>query len=194
MNSPPCSAPWPKANSIKRVVGIDPGLTGGLVALTPSGTPINYRQIPRRPDGFIHLEMLRIYLKDYHEQESYFWLEKVWSRPGEGAASSHKFGRVFGVLEGILVGLQADYSLVPPTTWCKELHKGIVCTNLTQPMKAKDKSRIALQTLFPNADFPRGPRNGKVKDGIMDAALIAEYGRRVIFGQEVKDGTLKVGH
>ena len=90
-------------------------------------------------------------------------LEKVHSMPGQGVASSFKFGQGFGHLEMALTAAKIPFTYVTPQKWQKELG----C--LTNGNKNVSKSRA--QQLFPHI---------KCTHAISDALLIAEYCRRTI--------------
>ena len=88
-------------------------------------------------------------------------LERVHSMPGQGVASSFKFGQGFGNLEMALTAARIPFTYVTPQKWQKELG----C--LTKGNKNVSKSRA--QQLFPHI---------KCTHAISDALLIAEYCRR----------------
>jgi len=90
-------------------------------------------------------------------------LEKVHSMPGQGVASSFKFGQGFGHLEMALTSAKIPFTYVTPQKWQKELG----C--LTGGNKNVSKSRA--QQLFPHI---------KCTHAVSDALLIAEYCRRTI--------------
>ena len=83
--------------------------------------------------------------------------------PGQGVASSFKFGQGFGHLEMALTASGIPHTYVAPQKWQKELQ----C--LTKGDKNVSKARA--QQLFPHI---------KVTHAIADALLIAEYCRRTI--------------
>lgn len=138
------------------VIGIDPGRSGGI-ALLSSWEPraIKIAETPR--------DIYR-QLSEYQalDDGAFCFLEKVHSMPGQGVASTFKFGQGFGWLEMALVALFIPYELVTPQKWQKHLG----C--LTKGDKNVTKKKA--QELFPAV---------KVTHAIADALLIAEYGRRV---------------
>ena len=90
-------------------------------------------------------------------------IEHVHSMPGQGVASSFKFGQGFGHLEMALTAARIPFTYVTPQKWQKELG----C--LTGGDKNVSKSRA--QQLFPHI---------KVTHAIADSLLITEYCRRTI--------------
>jgi crossover junction endodeoxyribonuclease RuvC len=89
-------------------------------------------------------------------------VERVGAMPGQGVTSMFAFGRAFGIVEGVLGGLNIPTSYVTPQAWRKVM----------QVREGKDGSRQRAAELFPKyADqFAL-----KKHDGRADAALIAYY-------------------
>jgi len=150
-----------------RIMGIDPGKQGAVCVVDTD-------------QGSVHLELLSnfdskpstftTFLK-IHEVDI-IYLEKAQAMPGQGVSSMFSYGMGFGRLIGWIEMTETPYILVTPQTWTKEIHKG--CTGKT----SKEKSRQALLRLFPNENLCVG-RSKKPHEGLMDARLICEYGRRV---------------
>lgn len=173
------------------VLGIDPGITGAYALLNVSDNRLirtrmfplmelrvkNHRTVGKatRMERFYDRQRLISDLMDCRDrltdESSVVYLEKVHSRPGEGAAMAFKFGDCYGQLKMVLECLDFRFIEVPPQAWCKEMHKGF------SGKDAKAKSRQVFDRLFPTVkdQFPN-----QVPDGIVDACLIAEYGRRRI--------------
>ncbi len=99
-------------------------------------------------------------------------IEKVHSMPGQGVASTFKFGLVYGMQIATVVCKQLPNTFVTPQKWTKEIHQGI-----KSDLKPKEKSQVAMSQLFPTVDF-KGPRAKKHHEGLTDALLLAEYWRR----------------
>jgi len=137
------------------MIGIDPGDSGGAVCIGGSGVIVWTQAFQGMTDHDI-AELL----KEFDDDEAI--IESVHSMPKQGVASSFKFGRSFGFLIGLLTGLQIPYTLVTPQKW----QKAMEC--LTHG--AKNRSKAAAQRLWPNRKWTHA---------IADAALIAEYGRRL---------------
>ena len=74
--------------------------------------------------------------------------------------------------EWMLVALDVPYQLVPPNTWMKAMHIG------TPKGDTKQRSILAAQRLFPGQELRRTQRCRKPDDGIAEALLLAEFGRR----------------
>lgn len=99
-------------------------------------------------------------------------IEAVTCGATRGRKSAFTFGYGAGVLEGIIVTLGLRYQMVGAPTWMKAMCSGV------KPQKTtKARCLIAAQRLVPGESFiPEGCK--KYHDGIVDAFLIAEYGRR----------------
>lgn len=93
------------------------------------------------------------------------WIEKAQAMPQQGCVSMFRYGKVAGIIEGILIGLGIPYTLVTPQAWKKAMMPGMD--------KEKGSSILRVNQLFPDCDI-----GGRKKDhGKADAVLIAAYGR-----------------
>ena len=82
------------------------------------------------------------------------------------------YGDHFGQLQGFLMAFGIPFTLVSPVTWTKVMHTGIDAS-----LPAKKKSMLAFQRSAVNVTLiPPGCR--VPHDGLVDAYLIAEWGRR----------------
>lgn len=133
--------------------GIDPGINGGIAI--SSGDNMYAYKMPETEKDICEL-ILTYPLKA-------IFLESVHSMPGQGVASSFKFGRGYGFLRGIITALEIPLHDVSPQKW----QKFIGC--LTKGDKNVSKQKA--QQLFPKL---------KITHATADAILIAEYGRRTI--------------
>jgi crossover junction endodeoxyribonuclease RuvC len=90
-------------------------------------------------------------------------IEQVSAMPGQGVSSMFSFGDSFGSVRGILAAFKIPLYRVTPARWKHAME-------LTGA--AKDASISKVMERYP------GTRLRKKDDGIADAVLIAEYGRR----------------
>ena len=88
-------------------------------------------------------------------------IERAWSMPRQGVASSFKFGLNYGFLRGMLCAHRFRFTEITSHKWQRKLE----C--LTKGDKNISKRRA--QQLFPEL---------KITHATADALLIAEYGRR----------------
>jgi crossover junction endodeoxyribonuclease RuvC len=162
------------------VIGVDPGLSGGVAAIGDFGAPFlevmpSIRAANRGVvDPGALARMLRRFGDDVRRGvECHAYLEQVHSMPQQGVSSSFKFGRAFGIVEGVLAGLGIPYTLVTPQRWQKEMLVG------TEHGSTKERAAIAASRLFPDVELRASERSRKVHEGLADALLIAEFGRRL---------------
>lgn len=134
-------------------IGIDPGVSGGMAMLNDDGQVIS---------TFTFSEMTGRDICDAipNRVVGRACLEHVNAMPKQGVASTFKFGRSFGLLEGLLIGTETPYRLVRPQQWQKFLR----C------MSRGDKNATK------KAAQQRWPKH-KITHAIADAMLIAEYCR-----------------
>jgi crossover junction endodeoxyribonuclease RuvC len=101
------------------IVGVDPGVVGGVAFLPADGrNPILY-DMPaagREVDCANLGELIRRHMPDYAV------VERVASRPAQGIASAFKFGRATGCVLGVLGALRVPIQQVTPTTWKRALN------------------------------------------------------------------------
>lgn len=138
------------------VIGIDPGQSGAAALIGDDRSIIDIMTFaaatPHDIAGAFAEWTDRGPLRAY--------IESVHSMTKQGVASSFKFGKHAGLLEGILVAMQIPYTLVTPQTWQKAMH----CRSGGN----KNVTKAAAQRLWPAL---------KITHSMADAMLIAEYGR-----------------
>ena len=149
-------------------IGIDPGKNGGIAVI---------REMNSKP-GIID----RLVVKSYSEEHLIELLdyargkmdnprcvlEKVNAMPGQGVVSMFNFGQNFGFIQGVLKAYGIPYELVTPQKWKKEF-------SVTSD---KNTSIEVCKRLFPNVNLKATERCKKDHDGMAEALLMAEYGRR----------------
>lgn len=146
-----------------KVVGVDPGLNGALCFLN-SGTSIYFHEMPLIQNE-INVMRLSLDIKEFKPDMVY--LELASSRPGQSCVSTFTTGRNYGMILAALYLSGFPFKIVSPSTWAKRMHQGV-----DGKLKAKEKSKIAIQRLSPlGAALLAGKHDGKI-----DAYLIACYG------------------
>lgn len=164
--------------------GIDVGAKGGIALLSERGEVLNLRAMPSMCGKFNIALMLEA-LREVDEQARlhapegvrFCILEQVGAFPGQGVSSMFSFGYNAGAIEGCISALAWPYQLVRPQAWQKMMHVGI-----HSAVDPKVKSLMAAKRLFPKETFLATSRSSKPHDGIVDAVLMAEYGRRIHSG------------
>lgn len=154
-------------SALRVMIGIDPGLSGAIVALA-DGEPAAIIDMPtRRMDGQNEVcartlaEILR-HIRSQHPG-AYFSavLEKVNGRAGWGATQGFRFGSGFGKVKAVLETLGIDYVEVQAPVWKRHYR-----------LKGGDKtaSRELASVRFPSvAESLRRAKD----DGRAEALLIA---------------------
>lgn len=150
------------------MLGIDPG-KNGAIALVSNDPQTLLWWLLSDVDGNA-LTPFDELIATFKPQHAY--IEKCQSFPGNKASAMLNYGTGFGKILGWCEMLKLPYTLVAPVTWTKAMHKGCVGKD------GKAKSLQAAQRLFPGENMIVG-RSKKPHDGVVDALLIAEYGRRI---------------
>ena len=147
-------------------IGIDPGMKGG-VAYIDTITK-NYTAYP--------MPSTRLQLAECIKNVTQWGcctaiVECVHSMPKQGVSSTFKFGKGYGEILGILAALNIVIHEPTPQAWKKAMLAGTD--------KGKDASIQVAENLFPEINLvPKGCR--KPHDGMAEALLMAEYGRRTL--------------
>jgi len=150
-------------------IGIDPGQTGGLALVSQMGNLIAVERMPAIT-GEVDAVGLFLTLDQWikTDDDTKCAIEQVHSMPGQGVSSSFKFGKNFGIALGVVAALGIPLHRVTPQRW-----KG----GMSLLKKDKDASRQLATEFWPNMS---GEWKLKKDNGISDAALIAEWGRRTL--------------
>lgn len=167
-------------------LGIDPGKNGGIIALL-NNEIIGKWIIPLIGDK---VDLNALYLIFNTLKSKYritVILEEVHSVYGSSAESNWVFGFVCGAIEAIVISNGLRLNKIQPKEWQAEIWQN--GDKVYKPKKPDQKkasidtkgtSLNAAKRLFPGFDF-RKSDSKQVKndhDGLIDAALLAEMGRR----------------
>ncbi len=144
------------------VLGVDPGVRGGIAVLRADGTPAHVQALRSdmtESDLLVTVTAAVVVLRSLPGNTDACYFEKVGYRPTDGGKGAFTFGRVVGLISGILLaqGLRPVY--VSPMIW--QAHTGC----MTGGDKNVSKGRAAV--IFPGV---------KMTHAIADACLIARYG------------------
>lgn len=90
----------------------------------------------------------------------------------QGMVQCFSLGREFGRVEALVVGLGIALKYVHPKRW-----QNVILGQIAHGT-SKEQSIIVARNLFPHVSLKPTKACGKDSDGIADALLIAEYGRR----------------
>lgn len=116
-------------------------------------------------------EMLHQWIDTLPDKPKFAYIESVASMPGQGVASTFKFGDMFGCIKGFMGGAKIPFSLVSPREWQ-------ISFDLYGVTKDKKQHKVLISEkcieMYPTADI-YGSRGG-LKDGRSDAILIGHFG------------------
>ncbi len=156
-------------------IGIDPGLKGAIAVVDENGAIVSLTPMPVDDDGVNAIEVMEMLMAWIDNAEAVkVVLEKGQAMPGQGVSSCFNYGYGCGALYAVCRCLKLQTTLVRPQTWTKVMHQG------TDGGEAKDRSRVAAMRTWPEEKWGVEGRKKKPHDGLIDAALIAEWGRRVV--------------
>lgn len=157
------------------IVGIDPGLDGGVAILVPGDAPRVFA-MPTLGTGRreLHVYELRRW---FHLpiNKGHVVIERQQSMPGQGVKSTFTTGENYGILLGIAIGVYVGHTIVPAKQWQKMMFSG-----LDRRLDTKTKSILRARQLFPEVSLRATERCKKDHHGMSDALLIAEWGRRTL--------------
>jgi hypothetical protein len=161
--------------------GIDCGLDGGIALLDQQGALIERKIMPTTSDGKarkICLRSLANYFAEVarHPQDQVFIVEN----PGAHAPSASGLRSMtysFAAVEALLASNKLKYHIVLSQKWQKEFW-----SKPKMPKGQKFNTKAAAYNvackIWPTELWLRSERCTKPHDGMIDAALLAEYGRR----------------
>lgn len=164
------------------IVGIDGGLSGGLVSLEdgkikamtvmPTMT-IAVKKSSRRE--FLVNDIVRWLCAQKPDKVI---LEQAQAFPGQGVVSMFSTGYGYGMMRGVLAARLIPYIIVHAKSWQKVMFDGL------NKEDTKVTAAIIAAQLWPDVDFRGTEKSRKAHEGLVDAALIAAYGHRTL-GQEI---------
>lgn len=149
----------------KIFIGIDPGSKGAISVMDSNGL-IMFISLY---DSYDFANVILGLLDKYNNCSFMCTLEKVHSMPRDGVKQAFKFGENYGFVKGTLMSLKIPFQEVSPQTWKKEF-------SLIKQDKSESIKRC--KELFPNISLLPTERCKKDSDGMAEATLICEYGRR----------------
>ena len=145
------------------ILGVDPGKTGAIAALTVDGRLAGVDDMPVTGSivsAALLDELVHNRVDPLADRPGTAVIELVHAMPGQGVTSMFSFGRSLGVVEGVLAAQEWSIEWVTPARWKKTL--GLSAD--------KDESRRRAIELWPEHAglFARKKDNGRA-----EAALIA---------------------
>jgi len=153
-------------------VGIDPGLNGAIAWMDGERKVVEVHDCPLDSSGGYDFERMRDVLCAAHVLDMVVTMEKVHAMPSDGKCSAFSFGRGYGAWEALIGGvLRVRPNLVDPRTWKRAMLAGVANDKKAEAMALKQRFQG-----HPICSQLHGPRGG-IRDGRVDALLLAEYGR-----------------
>lgn len=149
-------------------IGIDPGQKGAI-SIINNDCKIDFcfemllSKNKKELDSKAIIQKL-CYLKN---ENCFIVLEKSQAMPKQGVVSTFNYGKGYGKLLAIIEILDLPFVEISPRKWKKEF-------NLIG--KNKNDSIVMAEKLFKGIDFKTS--RGRLKDGLAESLLMAEYGRR----------------
>lgn len=141
-------------------IGVDPGKKGGYAWIWDGTVTVH----PWDDETFVQdMHMLSLC-----NDKPIAAVEKVSARPEQGTVSMFSFGQSYGFILGALRALGIPFQIVPPRKW-----KGEFGLN-----SDKAKSIEVCHCLFPDVSLRRTEKCRTDSDGLAEALLICEWGRR----------------
>jgi crossover junction endodeoxyribonuclease RuvC len=157
-----------------RVIGIDPGLSGGIayyddiLKMNPYDMPTFKDRNRRRIDARRLYDILQYCISS--TDQTICFLEKQNPHPKQGVVSVFTLGEQYGLIKGILTTLGIAYQEIPPHNWQKEF-------SITgKGGDTKQASYKIASSLYPTLTLKT--ERGRILDGRCDAVCITEYCRR----------------
>ncbi len=150
------------------IIGIDPGMSGGLAFLYLDESKTSTFKMPETDyDLFDLLETTMAF-----DGPAIAFVEKVNAGPKMGSSASFKFGQNVGAIRMACLAADIRLEYVSPQKWQKEFGLIVKGRGLGQDdTSKKNRNKAKCQELFPGI---------KCTHAIADALLIAEFGRRIV--------------
>ena len=152
-----------------RIIGIDPGLSGGIAVLDDLKI-YDIFDMPIMSEGkknknqLNSAQLVNIIKKHVLKNDDTFVIvEQVSAMPGQGVTSMFNFGQTFGAIKGICAALSLPIFFVRPSKWKKHF-------NLINA--SKDSSRTKVIEMYPSLSSQLAKKKDVNKS---DAVLIARY-------------------
>lgn len=150
------------------VIGIDPGRTGGVVVL--SSTRGIVKKTPF--DDLDNKEISRLISSLISSFSPHAVFKETFEAYAVSSVTAFEVGNQHGWLDSTLSASGLRVESVRSKEWQKEIHLK------NKDLKPKSLSLIAAKELFPEDHFQKNERSKKPHMGILEAALIAFYGKK----------------
>jgi hypothetical protein len=163
-----------KTNESMRVfIGIDNGLTGGIVAINQRSEIVKAWVMPTRgktKGNEVDAETVAMFFDEWKQDE----ITAILETPGKhspGVQALCSMWDSYGAIRGVLETRGYRHHRITPQAWQKKMMPG--CAKGDTKPSALAKAR----QLWPQQNWTATERSTKPHEGLIDAALIAEYAR-----------------
>lgn len=159
---------------MKYYLGIDPGKEGAFVILDQDAGIIEKIGMPKIGAEYDKQGIREILMKYNYTKVA---IENPQMIPAVSKGAVAKLNHCIGLLEGLCLGLGLPYLVVRPKEW-----QGVCWKHVNKQSDPKKTSAVAGMNLWPHENWKitnKGNPSTNINDGMMDAALIAEYARRM---------------
>jgi len=155
-------------------IGIDNGLTGGLVALSDHpGPPIASCVMPTRGKAKGN-EVDAAWIANWISNWNIGSITVILETPGKhspGVQALCSMWDSYGAIRGVLESRGIRHHRITPQAWQKKMLPGCAKGD------TKPAALLKARQLWPGESWLATARGTKPHEGLIDAALIAEYGR-----------------
>jgi hypothetical protein len=147
------------------ILGIDPGLTGGVALLRADGGLEFAEGMPVRQAAVatVDVDQLRAWMQQRIAPwtDAFAYVERAQAMPQQGVSSAFNYGLLFGSVLTALASLGIGYELVAPAKWKRDVG-----------LNRDKRQSIALALQY----YPQlAPLRAK-DDGIAESVLLARWG------------------
>jgi crossover junction endodeoxyribonuclease RuvC len=151
-------------NAVPIILGIDPGLTGGLAFYAPSNPrAVAALDIPLA-GGEVDVDAFTALIRQHDPDLGV--IERAAAMPGQGVVSTFKFGAAYGALRAAVAASGVPLHVVAPGVWKRHFRLSA----------DKEQARALAIRLWPGV----GHFSRKKDHGRAEAALLARYGAEVV--------------
>lgn len=172
------------AKTNKYYIGIDLGKKGGI-AILKNGLPFYSTQIPKIGNE-VDLKKLASIILYFKDENAHIVFEKFTGMFGYSKQAACSMNRQLGQVEMAVTIAKIPYTAIVPTVWQGVVWAGARLQYKTVTIDGKKKKKVdtkktsllVAQRLFPKETFLATKRSKKPHDGIVDAYMLAEYGKR----------------
>lgn len=153
------------------IFGIDPGVSGSIVAIDEEGRLIDHMIMPTIMIGKknrVSGSEIAGFIRQHYWDGAKAVIEQVGAMPGQGVSSMFSFGHSAGIVEGVVQAMGMQYITVTPQAWKKTA--GLIG-------KDKDAARSQCLRMYPDEKVLHLKGKGQA---VADAILIARHGMKIL--------------